>query len=155
MNYLRVGERTAGLLDRGPSPLILPLDWPIYSYEQANVTRITFNGKTHSVQSGHRIVSFESIRTDAKEASGSHCLRLKQAGMHFDPAPRVPIGTQVRIRTGIFVGVMGVVTELRQQCKVVIELAAVQQCFSLEVQLEEVEVVNKSIPQPIQASRSM
>jgi len=50
---------------------------------------------------------------------------------------------------------MGVVTELRQQCKVVIELAAVQQCFSLEVQLEEVEVVNKSIPQPIQASRSM
>lgn len=70
------------------------------------------------------------------------------AGYSLRPYPNIPIGTHVRIRSGIFEGVIGVVTELRQQCKVIIALAAVQQCFSLEVGRDEIEVVNNVVSQP-------
>jgi|SRR5580658_3012194 transcription antitermination factor NusG len=65
------------------------------------------------------------------------------SGLMMRPHPRISAGTRVRIRTGIFEGVEGVVTELRQQCKVVITLAAVHQCFSLEVSLDDIEVLKR------------
>jgi transcription antitermination factor NusG len=68
------------------------------------------------------------------------------SGLLMRPHPRISAGTRVRIRTGVFEGVEGVVTEFRQQCKVVITLSAVQQCFSLEVGLEDIEVVKMPAP---------
>lgn len=65
------------------------------------------------------------------------------SGLLLRPHPNVSVGARVRIRAGIFEGVEGVVTEFRQQCKVVIALAAVQQCFSLEVELGDIEVLKK------------
>jgi len=41
--------------------------------------------------------------------------------------------------------VEGIVTEFRQQCKVIIALAATQQCFSLEVELDDIEVLRKPV----------
>ncbi len=64
-------------------------------------------------------------------------------GLLLRPHPHVSVGARVRIRAGIFEGVEGVVTELRQQCKVIIALAAVQQCFSLQVELSDIEVMKK------------
>jgi transcription antitermination factor NusG len=64
-------------------------------------------------------------------------------GLVLRPHSPVSIGTPVRIRGGIFDGLQGVVTELRQQCKVVIALAAVRQCFSIEMDLREIEVLKK------------
>jgi len=65
------------------------------------------------------------------------------------PHHRVSAGTRVRVRSGAL-GVQGVVTELRHQCKVIIGLAAIQQSFSLEVGLDDVEVLNKTVVNPVQ-----
>jgi transcription antitermination factor NusG len=67
------------------------------------------------------------------------------SGLLLRPHPTLLIGARVRIRAGIFEGMEGLVTEFRQQCKVVIALAAVQQCFSLEVELQDIEVMKKSV----------
>ncbi|MGD0294785.1 MAG: transcription termination/antitermination NusG family protein [Terracidiphilus sp.] len=68
------------------------------------------------------------------------------SGLLLRPHPSVNVGTRVRVRDGVFAGVEGVVTELRRQCKVVIALAAVRQCFSLEVELDALEVLKKPLP---------
>ena len=96
--------------------------------------------------------------SDSQRVTAVELNRIRESlakGCSLRPHSSIPIGTQVRICSGIFEGVTGVVTELRQQCKVVIELAAVQQCFSLEVRLEEVEVVKKIVPQLIPAPLPM
>jgi transcription antitermination factor NusG len=62
-------------------------------------------------------------------------------GYSLRPHPWVNVGTNVRVRGGVFDGAQGIVTELRGQCKVVIALAAVRQCFSLEVPVEQLEKI--------------
>jgi hypothetical protein len=52
------------------------------------------------------------------------------------------------VRDGVFAGVEGMVTELRHQCRVIIALAADRQCFSLEVELSDLEVLNKPAVSP-------
>lgn len=96
--------------------------------------------------------------SDTKRVSAVELDRIRESlasGHSLRPHPSVPIGTQVRIRSGVFEGVKGVVAELRQQCKVVIALTAVQQCFSLEVGIGDVEVMEKIIAQPVGASSPM
>lgn len=68
------------------------------------------------------------------------------SGCLLRPHPNLAIGTRVRVRSGVFEGVLGVVTELRQRCRVVIELPAVRQSFSLEVAQEEIEVLPSAKP---------
>jgi transcription antitermination factor NusG len=70
--------------------------------------------------------------------------RIRQglsSGLLLRPHPYVTVGQNVRVRSGVFEGVEGVVTELRQQCKVIIALAAARQCFSLELALGDIEVL--------------
>lgn len=67
------------------------------------------------------------------------------SGLLLRPHANISVGARVRIRTGLFEGVEGVVTELRQPCKVVLSLAAVRQSFSLEVDLCEVEILKKPV----------
>lgn len=67
------------------------------------------------------------------------------SGLLLRPHPRVSVGQRVQVRSGIFAGVEGVVTEFRQQCKVIIALAAAQQCFSLELELGDIEVLKNPI----------
>ena len=78
------------------------------------------------------------------EVSGAELDRIRQAlvsGYALLPHPWLEVGTRVRVRGGVFDGVNGVVTELRRQCSVIIELAAIRQCFSLEVGIDQVERV--------------
>ena len=63
-------------------------------------------------------------------------------GYRLRPHPYVPVGTHVRVREGVFGGVRGVVTEMRRECKLVIAVAAVQQCFSLEIGIDQLEVLD-------------
>ena len=65
------------------------------------------------------------------------------SGLLLRPHSCVSVSTRVRVSDGVFAGVEGVVTELRKQCKVIITLAAVRQCFSLEVGIDELEVLKK------------
>ena len=70
--------------------------------------------------------------------------RIREAlagGYTLLPHAWLKVGTQVRVRGGVFNGVSGVVTELRRQCRVIVELAAIRQCFSLEVGIDDVERV--------------
>ena len=53
----------------------------------------------------------------------------------------LPVGTPVRVRRGVFQGAEGVVAAIRQRCKVIMTLSAVHQCFSLEIDRNDVEVV--------------
>jgi transcription antitermination factor NusG len=68
------------------------------------------------------------------------------SGLLLRPHPDVAVGTKVRILRGIFEGVEGVVSQFRQQCKVVITLAALQSCFSLEVEIGNIVVLKQPIP---------
>lgn len=65
------------------------------------------------------------------------------SGLMLRPHANVSVGARVRLRTGIFEGVEGVVTEFRQKCKVILTLSAVQQCFSLETDLGNIEFLKK------------
>ena len=62
------------------------------------------------------------------------------SGCILRPHPNIHVGTPVRVRDGVFAGIGGIVTELRQRCKVIISLAAVKQSFSLEADLADLEI---------------
>jgi hypothetical protein len=49
------------------------------------------------------------------------------------------------VRSGVFEGVEGIVTEFRHQCRVIITLSAVKQCFSVEVDLGDIDVLRKTV----------
>lgn len=72
------------------------------------------------------------------------------SGCLLRPHHGFSVGTQVRVRSGIFEGVEGVVTEMRRQCKVVIALAAIRQFFSLEVGEDDLEVLKRAVVKHIQ-----
>jgi transcription antitermination factor NusG len=70
------------------------------------------------------------------------------SGLLLRPHSEVLVGTRVRVRGGVFAGAAGVVTELRRQCKVIISLSAIRQSFSLEVELDDLELINMPVPMP-------
>ena len=76
------------------------------------------------------------------------------SGLLLRPHACASVGQRVRVRNGIFAGVEGVVTEFRQQCKVIIALAAVRQCFSLELELGDIEVLKKPVVNATQRLRT-
>ena len=67
------------------------------------------------------------------------------SGCLLRPHPNVTLGTAVRVRGGAFQGVEGIVTEFRHQCSVIIALFAVNQCFSLEVELGDIDVLRRAV----------
>jgi transcription antitermination factor NusG len=66
-------------------------------------------------------------------------------GLLLRPHAQVKEGTPVRVRDGVFAGAEGVVAELRRQSRVIITLAAVNQCFSLDMELGDLEVLTKPV----------
>lgn len=70
------------------------------------------------------------------------------SGLLLRPHSNVTLGTRVRVRDGIFAGAEGLVSELRHQCKVIITLSGVRQCFSLAVALDEIQVLDKATVKP-------
>jgi hypothetical protein len=59
----------------------------------------------------------------------------------------------VRVRNGAFEGIDGIVTELRHRCRVVIALEAVRQCFSLEADLRDIDVLQETVTRAGLAAR--
>jgi transcriptional antiterminator RfaH len=62
-------------------------------------------------------------------------------GCLLRPHVDLPVGTPVRVRTGVFEGAEGVVSEIRQRCKVVLTLSTVNRSFSLEVDRNDIEIL--------------
>ena len=71
-----------------------------------------------------------------------------QNGLLLRPNSYVQVGTRVRVRYGVFAGVEGLVTEFRHQCKVILTLSGVRQCFSLETPLDDLEIMAKNPEKP-------
>jgi transcription antitermination factor NusG len=65
------------------------------------------------------------------------------SGLQLRPHAGMSVGTRVQVRDGVFAGVEGIVTEMRRQCRVIITLAAVRQCFSLEVGMDDLIILSK------------
>jgi len=83
---------------------------------------------------------------DLGEVSADEIARIREglaAGHILRPHPAIVKGTRVRVRNGVFEGSEGLVTELRGQCKVILTLRAINQCFSLCVESSDLEVVNE------------
>ena len=68
-----------------------------------------------------------------------------EGGLLLRPHNCVQVGTRVRVRNGVFAGVEGLVSELRHQCKVIITLTGIRQCFSLEVLFDDIEILTKNM----------
>lgn len=98
---------------------------------ETRITVISTPGVLRSLGDDEKnLVSCEDL-DKIREALANGCL--------LRPHTHIAAGTRVRVRRGIFEGVEGTVLELRQECKVVIALAAIRQCFSLGVELEDIE----------------
>ena len=77
--------------------------------------------------------------------SGEELERIRDglaAGLLLRPHQGISAGTCVRVHNGVFAGTIGIVTELRNQCRVVMNLAAVRQSFSIEVAIDDLEVLS-------------
>ena len=66
-------------------------------------------------------------------------------GQVLRPHPPIYVGTLVRVTNGVFAGAEGMVVELRSSCKVVISMSAVRQCYSLETDMRNLEVLGKKL----------
>lgn len=66
-------------------------------------------------------------------------------GCVLQPHAGVVIGTRVRVNKGIFEGVEGIVTKFCKSCKVVMMLEAMQQNFSVEVDLTDIDILHETV----------
>jgi hypothetical protein len=84
--------------------------------------------------------------TDVVEAGEIERIRGALAsGYILRPHPVVSVGMRVRVRGGIFEGMEGMVVELRSSCKVVISMSAVRQCYSLETEMSNIDILDKKV----------
>jgi transcription antitermination factor NusG len=89
----------------------------------------------------------EEVATIREGLAKGHILR---------PHPFLLAGTRVRIRAGVFSGVEGIVTKLRPSCRVILLVSAIQQCFSLEIGLEHLDVLKPAnLPRPVLSVASL
>jgi transcription antitermination factor NusG len=73
-------------------------------------------------------------------------------GCVLRPHPPITVGTRVRVSKGVFAGTEGLVIELRSNCKVVISMSAVNQCYSLENEIGNLEILGAKIIHPEKSS---
>ena len=64
------------------------------------------------------------------------------SGYSLRPHANIRLGTGVRVRKGVFAGVIGIVTEIRRKCSVVISLSNSLQSFCVETDFEAIDVLD-------------
>jgi transcription antitermination factor NusG len=105
--------------------------------QESRRTVITLPGALKILgKKGYEVVENEEIERIRTALSSGYILR---------PHPAVSLGTRVRISGGLFLGMEGIVVELRSSCKVVISMSAVQQCYSLETDIRNIEILDKKV----------
>ena len=71
--------------------------------------------------------------------------RAIASGYALQPHPAITLGIRVRVAKGVFAGAEGLVIELRSNCKVIISMPVVRQCYSLETDIGNVEILDKKL----------
>jgi transcription antitermination factor NusG len=90
-------------------------------------------------------------KEDGEVVENEEIDRIRKAisdGQVLRPHPPIATGIRVRVVDGVFADVEGVVTELRSNSKVVISMAAVKQCYSLEINICNLEILDKKVLAP-------
>ncbi len=111
--------------------------------------RITLQNKISAISSPGVLRMLGDEERDM--VSGEELARIRlglASGLPLRPHSRITVGTRVLVRDGIFAGAVGVVTELRKQCRVALSLAPVSQCFSLEIGMDTLAVLNQEAAMP-------
>ena len=67
------------------------------------------------------------------------------SGCLLRPHPPISVGTRVRVTNGVFAGTEGLVIEMRSRCKVILSMSAVNQCYSLETDIRNLEIRDKKV----------
>ncbi len=73
--------------------------------------------------------------------------RIRKAlaeGYSLHPHTKLGKGVRVRVKKGVFAGVEGRVVDIRSNCKVVLSLSGVDQCFSLEAHAGDLEKLEEA-----------
>jgi transcription antitermination factor NusG len=73
------------------------------------------------------------------------------AGYVLRPGQRMKSGTQVRLRTGIFARMHGIVKELNKDCSVNISLRNANHAFTVVTSIEDLDILSASIAMPFAA----
>ena len=102
---------------------------------QARVSVISAPGVIHLLSDDEKNKVSAAEIDRIREGLANGCL--------LRPHPYVSMGTPVRVRSGVFESVEGIVTELRNRCRVVIALSVAKQCFSLEMDLKDLEILGR------------
>jgi transcription antitermination factor NusG len=79
-------------------------------------------------------------------------LRLGLEEHHVEPHPLLTIGQQVRIRSGAFAGMEGVVIRKKNGLRVVLTLQQIMQSIAVEVDEDDLEQMEASSPNPVRIS---
>ena len=83
----------------------------------------------------------ETERDTVSETEIAHIREGLASGCILRPYRGAALGNPVRVLRGVFKGAEGVMTDFRQQCKVIMSLSATGQSFTLEVDFENLEVL--------------
>lgn len=71
-------------------------------------------------------------------------LRTALDPLRAEPCPALTAGQRVKIRSGAFAGMRGIVTRQKNTCRVVITLELIMQSIAIEVSAEELELLQAS-----------
>jgi transcription antitermination factor NusG len=101
----------------------------------------------------HTLLAFPSVLHllgDGKQemVSAAEIDRIREAlanGYVLRPYADVAVGTRVRIIRGIFAGAKGIVRRFYKRCRVVMTIEATQQRFSVETDLDDLEILREPI----------
>lgn len=102
---------------------------------EATLSVISIPGVVRLLGESERDMLSEIEIARIREGLATGCILRPHAGL--------ALGSAVRVVRGVFAGAEGVVTDLRQQCKVVMALSATGQFFSLEVDFQDIEVLRQ------------
>jgi len=85
-----------------------------------------------------RIVSFNGVPTPIPDGEIG-AVRACLAGGNIAPHPFIVVGERVRVRSGPFKGVSGIVIRRTNHCKLVVSIGIIHRSFALEISPEDLD----------------
>lgn len=90
-----------------------------------------------------RIVSFNGMPAPISDQE-IDAVRACLAGGIIEPHPFIAVGERVRVRSGPFEGVTGIVIRRTNQCKLVVSIGLIHQSLALEISPEDLDKVTST-----------
>jgi len=106
-------------------------------------TRICINEKLAvvSIPSVIRMVSFNGFPMPVDDAEIDAIRSCVARGGKMQPHPHISVGERVRVTSGVFEGMEGIVVRNSNRCKLVVTIALIQQSVALEIDADRLEPI--------------